>query len=89
MNMPVQGTASDIIKIATNNIDKELVQRRDAGLHARLVMQIHDELIFELPSDEVASIVDLAEEMMPSIQLSVPLLLDKAIGTSLGNLEEI
>ena len=52
-------------------------------------MQIHDELIFELPSDEVASIIDLAEEMMPSIELSVPLLLDKAIGTSLGNLEEI
>tara|TARA_B100000700_G_C15021357_1_gene845887 strand:- start:1327 stop:2514 length:1188 start_codon:yes stop_codon:yes gene_type:complete len=89
MNMPVQGTASDIIKIATNNIDEELMKRRDRGLHARLVMQIHDELIFELPSSEVASIVDLAEEMMPSIELSVPLLLDKAIGTSLGNLEEI
>ena len=89
MNMPVQGTASDIIKIATNNIDEELMKRREMGLHARLVMQIHDELIFELPSDEVASIIDLAEEMMPSIQLSVPLLLDKAIGTSLGNLEEI
>ena len=89
MNMPVQGTASDIIKIAMNNIDRELEESRTDGNLARIVMQIHDELIFELPREELDSVRAVAARLMPSMELSVPLVLDEAIGTNLGNLQEI
>ena len=89
MNMPVQGTASDVIKIAMNNIDRELQQSRTNGKLARIVMQIHDELIFELPQGELDSVRSVAARLMPSMKLVVPLVLDEAIGTNLGNLREV
>ena len=89
MNMPVQGTASDVIKIAMNNIDRELEESRTDGKLARIVMQIHDELIFELPRRELDSVRSVAARLMPSIELVVPLVLDEAIGTNLGNLREV
>ncbi len=89
MNMPVQGTASDVIKIAMNNIDRELEQSRVNGKLARIVMQIHDELIFELPKEELDTVRAIAARLMPSMELAVPLVLDEAIGTNLGNLTEV
>ena len=89
MNMPVQGTASDVIKIAMNNIDRELEESRTDGKLARIVMQIHDELIFELPQEELNSVRAVAARLMPSMELVVPLVLDEAIGTNLGDLREI
>ncbi len=89
MNMPVQGTASDVIKIAMNNIDRELEQSRVNGKLARIVMQIHDELIFELPKEELDTVRAIAARLMPSMELVVPLVLDEAIGTNLGNLTEV
>ena len=89
MNMPVQGTASDVIKIAMNNIDRELEVSRTDGKLARIVMQIHDELIFELPQEELNSVRAVAARLMPSMELVVPLVLDEAIGTNLGDLREI
>jgi len=89
MNMPVQGTASDVIKIAMNNIDRELEQSRANGRLARIVMQIHDELIFELPKEELDAVREIAARLMPSMELTVPLVLDEAIGTNLGNLREV
>ena len=89
MNMPVQGTASDVIKIAMNNIDRELEESRKEGSLARIVMQIHDELIFELPRKELDSVRAVAARLMPSMELAVPLVLDEAVGTNLGNLQEI
>ena len=89
MNMPVQGTASDVIKIAMNNIDRELEESRTDGKLARIVMQIHDELIFELPQGELDSVRAVAARLMPSMELVVPLVLDEAIGTNLGDLREI
>ena len=89
MNMPVQGTASDVIKIAMNNIDRELEESRKEGSLARIVMQIHDELIFELPRKELDSVRAVAARLMPSMELAVPLVLDEAVGTNLGNLKEI
>ena len=89
MNMPVQGTASDVIKIAMNNIDRELEQSRANGKLARIVMQIHDELIFELPKEELDAVREIAARLMPSMVLAVPLVLDEAIGTNLGNLRKV
>src|SRR5690606_22332455 len=72
INMPVQGTAADIIKIAMNRIDPELEARRRQGAQARLLLQVHDELIFELPREELEDIRAIAERLMPSLELAVP-----------------
>ena len=86
INMPIQGTAADIIKVAMNDIDKELLERRKKGMLGRMVLQVHDEIIFELPSSELDDIREIAHRLMPSLQLSVPLELDEKNGYSWGEL---
>jgi DNA polymerase-1 len=87
INMPIQGTASDIIKIATNAIDIELLERRNRGKLARMVLQVHDELIFELPRAELDEVREIAHRLMPSLELAVPLDLDEKVGVCWGDLE--
>ncbi|TAJ19054.1 MAG: DNA polymerase I, partial [Dehalococcoidia bacterium] len=87
MNMPIQGTASDIIKIAMNRIDPELAARRERGAKARMLLQVHDELIFELPRAELDEVREVARRLMPSIELAVPLDLEEKVGTNWGALE--
>lgn len=87
INMPVQGTASDIIKIAMNRLDGELLARRESGKQARMILQVHDELIFELPREELEETRALAQELMPSMELAVPLELDEKVGVSWGDME--
>ena len=87
MNMPIQGTAADIIKTAMNRIDAELLTRRDRGALARMVLQVHDELIFELPREELDDVREIAHRLMPSIQLAVPLDIDEKWGHSWGDME--
>ncbi len=87
MNMPIQGTASDIIKIAMNRIDPELAARRAKGAKARMLLQVHDELIFELPRAELDDMREIAHRLMPSIELAVPLDLEEKVGTNWGALE--
>ncbi len=87
INMPIQGTAADIIKIAMNRIDAELLERRAAGKLARMVLQVHDELIFELPREELDDVRAIARRLMPSLPLDVPLDLDEKSGTSWGEME--
>ena len=87
MNMPIQGTAADIIKIAMNHIDAELLARRRQGSLAHMVLQVHDELIFELPASELAAVREIARRLMPSIDLSVPLDLDEKAGKNWGDME--
>jgi DNA polymerase-1 len=86
-NMPIQGTAADIIKIAMNRIDAELLERRRKGKLAHMVLQVHDELIFELPREELDDVREIAYRLMPSIELAVPLVLDEKSGTSWGDME--
>ena len=77
MNSPIQGTAADIIKIAMLRVARRL---REEGLDARLVMQVHDELILEAHrsiADRAATV--LREEMEAAAALSVPLTVDVAI----------
>ncbi len=87
MNMPIQGTAADIIKIAMNHIDAELLERRRKGKLARMVLQVHDELIFELPRAELDDVREIARRLMPSLELAVPLELDEKSGYSWGDME--
>jgi DNA polymerase-1 len=85
INMPVQGTAADIIKIAMNRLDTEM-QRR--SLRSLMTLQVHDELIFECPGDELEEIRALAVDIMPrSLEMAVPLKIDTKVGRSWGEMQ--
>jgi DNA polymerase-1 len=85
VNMPVQGTAADIIKIAMNRIDTELEARR---LKSRMTLQVHDELIFECPAAELDEVRKLAVDIMPrSLEMKVPLKVDTKVGKNWGEME--
>ena len=87
INMPIQGTAADIIKIAMNDIDAELIEHRRRGGLAHMVLQVHDELLFELPRAELEPVREMAQRLMPSLELAVPLDLDEKSGRSWGEME--
>jgi len=83
MNSPIQGTAADIIKLAMVRVHEEL---KKAGLKARLILQVHDELIVEAPEDEVDRVKKLLTEGMEGVMhLSVPLKAELSTG---GNWNE-
>ncbi|MGI5936831.1 MAG: DNA polymerase I, partial [Oscillospiraceae bacterium] len=78
LNMPIQGTAADIIKLAMVNVHRRL---KEEGLRARLILQVHDELIAECPEDEAEQVRRLlVEEMENAVTLSVPLTAEAHIG---------
>ncbi|WP_206922368.1 DNA polymerase I [Alicyclobacillus suci] len=78
MNTPIQGTAADIIKLAMVQIDEAL---SEADLDARMLLQVHDELIFECPKDELEELTQLVRDKMENaITLNVPLKVDIAHG---------
>lgn len=80
LNMPIQGTAADVMKKAMLHVDDHL---RREGLGARLVLQVHDELIVECPEEEVETVkLLLTEEMERVAQLSVPLIAEAHAGKS-------
>ncbi len=77
-NMPIQGTAADIIKIAMVNVDRRM---KDEGLDARLILQVHDELIVEAPAYEAMQVaMILQEEMEKAVELKVPLVAEASVG---------
>ncbi|MEE0869522.1 MAG: DNA polymerase, partial [Ruminococcus sp.] len=77
-NMPIQGTAADIIKIAMVKVNDRIKRE---GLKARLTLQVHDELIVEAPQEESEIVAKLLqEEMENAVSLDVPLTADAAIG---------
>jgi DNA polymerase-1 len=78
VNTPIQGTSADIIKIAMVNARRALA---DAGLRTRLVLQIHDELLFEAPEEEVAAATEIVvREMAEAYKLDPPLGVDAGVG---------
>ena len=78
LNMPIQGTAADIMKLAMVRVYERL---RREKLRARLIMQVHDELIVECPAEEKETVERLlAEEMERSVSLSVPLIAEAHSG---------
>ena len=80
INYPIQGTAADIIKIAMVAIHRRLRQEQ---LQAKMVLQVHDELVFDVPEAELAAVqVLVREEMEGAASLAVPLLVDMGTGTN-------
>ena len=80
MNMPVQGTAADIIKIAMVKVWEKL---KSLGLKSRIVLQVHDELLIETYKDEQEQVEHiLQEEMENAVQLSVPLVAEVHSGSN-------
>ena len=78
--MPIQGSAAEMIKLAMINIQREI---RNMNLKSKLVLQIHDELLFEFPESEEDVVIELVTKKMESaIQLKVPVVVDYGIGTS-------
>jgi DNA polymerase-1 len=78
INMPIQGTASDIVKIAMLKVDEEF---KRAKLESRLLMQVHDELLVEVPEKEVSKVSEiLKHEMETAVSLDVPLVADVGVG---------
>jgi DNA polymerase I len=80
INAPMQGTAADLIKLAMLAVQRELDVQ---GLQTLIVMQVHDELVFEVPNDEVAWVREEVPRLMAGVaQLKVPLLAEVGFGLS-------
>jgi len=76
--MPIQGTAADIIKLAMIRLDRRL---RDGGFRSRMLLQVHDELVLEVPRDEVAAVAPVVRATMEAaLPLDVPLDVDVRVG---------
>jgi len=80
INSPIQGTASDIIKLAMVGIQKEIEKRK---LQSKMILQVHDELIFEVPEEELKEMKEVVKEGMEHVtQLKVPLTVDMGFGVN-------
>jgi DNA polymerase-1 len=85
INSPIQGTAADIIKLAMIRIAADL---RQTHLRTRMVLQVHDELIFEVPEDELFIKERIRQQMQDVVQLNVPLTVNLKQGRDWQNLEK-
>jgi len=86
INAPIQGTAADIIKLSMNEIHKVIINKE---LNARMLLQVHDELIFEVKDNEVQSSIDIIKNIMEKNHLKykdfvVPLIVDYGVGNNWG-----
>jgi DNA polymerase-1 len=78
VNTPIQGTAADLIKLAMINIQKRLAQE---GLRSKMILQVHDELVFEVPDPEIEVMKKIVQEEMEGVlTLSVPIKVDIGVG---------
>ena len=78
INTPVQGSAADLIKLAMVEVHGELQKRK---LRTRLVLQVHDELVFDAPAEEVEAVSDIIRRCMTGVMtLAVPLKVDIGVG---------
>ncbi|HXZ31305.1 MAG TPA: DNA polymerase I [Terriglobales bacterium] len=86
VNTPLQGTAADLIKLAMIRIDEELQTR---GLKSQMTLQVHDELVFEVPESEIDALRSLVREKMEQAHpLAVPLLVEIGVGPNWRDLDE-
>jgi DNA polymerase-1 len=84
INMPVQGTSADIIKVAMLHLDKYMAQRH---MSSKLILQVHDELIFEVPQTELSEMQEVVPRLMEgAITLAVPVQVDIKMGYTWGQM---
>jgi DNA polymerase-1 len=87
INAPIQGTAADILKIAMINLDRELKAR---NLEARMVLQVHDEVVLEVPKPELDQVSALTREVMEqAYTLDIPLKVDAEVGENWYDMHDI
>ncbi len=87
VNSPIQGTAADIIKLAMLKIDQKM---KEKSLKSKLIIQVHDELVFEVPKEELEDVKVIVKDLMESVvELKVPLIVDMEIGKNWYSLEEV
>ncbi|MBD1431714.1 DNA polymerase I [Sphingobacterium sp. DN00404] len=80
INAPIQGSAADLIKIAMINIQQDIVEK---GLTGKMIMQVHDELVFDVPEEEVAELTFIiTERMKNAIELQVPIEVEAGTGSN-------
>ena len=80
INTPIQGSAADILKIAMINMSKRL---KEEEMEATMLLQVHDELVFEAPKSEIPKLEQVVREVMENaVKLSVPLKADSSYGDS-------
>jgi DNA polymerase I len=85
LNSPLQGTAADFIKLAMISIDRRLAEE---NLQAKMILQVHDELVFELPHDELEAVSKLVREEMEGVhEIAVPLLVEVCSGPNWRDLD--
>jgi DNA polymerase-1 len=85
INMPVQGTSADIIKVAMINLYREMERLK---LQSKMLLQVHDELVFEVPDGEMDVLRQLVCDVMCSaVTLSVPLKVDTKVGKNWGDMK--
>ena len=85
VNTPLQGTAADVIKLAMIKIDADLIRRK---LRSRMTLQVHDELVFEVPLDEVETMRELVRDKMENVyELKVPIVADVGVGKNWRDME--
>ena len=85
VNTPLQGTAADLIKLAMIHIDEAIHER---GLKSKMTLQVHDELVFEVPEGEIDIMRSLVRELMENVHpLSVPLMVEMGVGRNWRDLE--
>jgi DNA polymerase-1 len=78
INMPIQGTAADMIKLAMINIHKELIKR---NTKTKMILQVHDELVFDAYKDEIDELLPVIKNLMEnSLSLKVPVLVETGVG---------
>jgi DNA polymerase-1 len=81
VNLPIQGTAADILKRAMIDVHEALEQRRNGGSRARMILTVHDELLFEVPAGEADAVAELVRQGMEgAARLAVPLTVEVGIG---------
>jgi DNA polymerase-1 len=87
INMPVQGTAADILKLAMIKINDELPKVSPA---AKMILQVHDELVFEVPGKEIKKVAGFVKEAMEKVvKLKVPVVAEVEAGDNWGKMEKL
>ncbi len=87
INHPVQGTEADVIKLAMIAVDREL---QKSGLNAQMLLQVHDELVFEVKKSEAKDLAKLVQPLMENVHaFSVPIVVNIEVGKNWGEMEGI